>query len=310
LNYHITVEGLEITAAHFHREEIGKNGGVVRNLAFNGLKTTSGLWSPTDDSQPLTDELIGDLFAGRLYVNVHTGDNPGGEIRGQVLLSSGTGFTASIDGEQESHEVETDASGTGSFTLTDAGLVFAITVEGLDFTAAHFHNAPAGEDGSVVRGLGDDFNGDNTAVGIWTPSDDQPLTEALIAELLAGNIYVNFHTAEYPGGEIRGQLDGEIITSVREIPGEIPLSHRLLQNYPNPFNPSTMISFDLPEGEIVTLKIYDILGREVATLINNEEFSAGSFQIEFNAGSLGSGSYFYKLTTDSFTEIKRMLLIK
>ena len=66
LHYHITAEGLEVTAAHFHRAEIGRNGGVVRNLNFNGMKTTSGLWNPDDDAQSLTDELIQDLFAGRL----------------------------------------------------------------------------------------------------------------------------------------------------------------------------------------------------------------------------------------------------
>lgn len=310
LNYQITVEGLEITAAHFHREEIGRNGGVVRNLDFNGMKTTSGLWSPADDSQPLTDELIQDLFDEKLYVNVHTSDNPGGEIRGQVLLSGGTGFAAPIDGEQETHEVMTDASGTGSFTLTDAGLVFTITVEGLEFSAAHFHHAPAGENGPVVRTLTNDFDGMMTATGIWRSTDDEPLTGELIDELLAGNIYVNFHTSAYPAGEIRGQLGVGIITSVDEIPGAIPSRFSLSQNYPNPFNPSTVISFDLPQRESVTLKIYDLLGREIATLINNEKFTAGSFNVQFEAGNLGSGIYFYRLSTESFTQTRRMMLIR
>jgi hypothetical protein len=310
LAYRITVEGLEITAAHFHRETIGRNGGVVRNLAFNGSKTASGTWSPTDDSQPLTDELIGDLFAGRLYVNVHTSENPGGEIRGQVLLASGTGLIASIDGGQETDEVQTDAAGTGSFTLTDAGLVFTMTVEGVDFTAAHFHNASAGVNGPVVRTLTGDFDENNSATGIWRSTDDEPLTEELIAELLDGNIYVNFHSPTYPAGEIRGQLGDGTITSIRELPGGPPQSYRLFQNFPNPFNPTTVILFELSEREIVSLKIFDILGREVATLIDNEELPAGGYTVEFNPGNLSSGSYFYTLTTEAFTQTRRMIYIR
>jgi hypothetical protein len=310
LEYRITVEGLEMTAAHFHREAIGRNGGVVRNISFNGSNTASGTWSPTDDTQPLTDELIGDLFAGRLYVNVHTGDYPGGEIRGQVLLASGTGLIASIDGEQETHEVETDATGTGSFTLTDAGLVFTMTVEGVDFTAAHFHNAPAGTNGSVVRTLTGDFDGNSTATGIWRSTDDEPLTEDLIADLLNGAIYVNFHSPAYPAGELRGQLGDGTLTTVGELPGAPPQSYRLFQNFPNPFNPTTVILFELAEREIVSLKIFDILGREVATLIDNEELPAGGYTVEFNPGNLSSGNYFYTLTTEAFTQTRRMIYIR
>ena len=78
-------------------------------------------------------------------------------------------------------------------------------VEGLDISAAHFHNAPIGANGGVVRDLGADFSG-NTASGIWTSMDAQPLTDALLKELLSGNLYVNVHTAANPGGEIRGQV--------------------------------------------------------------------------------------------------------
>ena len=89
------------------------------------------------------------------------------------------------------------------------------------------------------------------------------------------------------------------------IPGEFSLS----QNYPNPFNPTTMINYQLPVTSSVSLKIYDILGREVATLVNQEQ-STGSYKIDFNASSLASGVYFYQLKAGTFIETKKMILIK
>ncbi len=207
LEFNITVEGLTFTAAHFHNGATGVNGGVVRTITpdFTGGNTASGIWTSTD-TEPLTPALIADLLAGNLYINVHTAANPGGEIRGQVNLSSGTGFNASLDGDQENPPVVTNATGTASLTITDAGLEFSVTVEGLTFTAAHFHNGAVGVNGPVVRTITDDFVG-NTASGLWTSTDaGEELTPALIADLLAGNIYFNVHNAANPGGEIRGQV--------------------------------------------------------------------------------------------------------
>lgn len=89
----------------------------------------------------------------------------------------------------------------------------------------------------------------------------------------------------------------------------VPVKFSLSQNYPNPFNPSTQISFSLPKAADVKLVVFDILGREVATLVN-EFRSAGNHNIEFNASNLSSGVYFYRLETDNFTDTKKMLLIK
>jgi hypothetical protein len=91
--------------------------------------------------------------------------------------------------------------------------------------------------------------------------------------------------------------------------GEVPNSYVLNQNYPNPFNPGTQISFGLPKSGNVRLVVYDMLGREVKTLIN-EHKEAGSYTVDFNASSLSSGVYVYKLTVNDFTEAKKMLLSK
>jgi photosystem II stability/assembly factor-like uncharacterized protein len=83
----------------------------------------------------------------------------------------------------------------------------------------------------------------------------------------------------------------------------------LRQNYPNPFNPSTNIEFRIAEFGFVSLKVYDILGREVATLVN-EEKHAGNYEVKFNGSGLSSGIYFFKLSTEDYTSVKKMLLIK
>ncbi len=83
----------------------------------------------------------------------------------------------------------------------------------------------------------------------------------------------------------------------------------LSQNFPNPFNPSTNISFTIPNSGFVTLKVYDILGKEIATLIN-EELNAGNYTKTFNATNLSSGVYFYKLQTSKFSETKKMILMR
>ncbi len=90
---------------------------------------------------------------------------------------------------------------------------------------------------------------------------------------------------------------------------EAPVSFKLSQNYPNPFNPTTKISYALPKSGLVTLRVYDILGKEVATLVN-EVKNAGNYTVDFSASNFTSGVYFYKLETNGFSDIKKMMLIK
>jgi len=89
------------------------------------------------------------------------------------------------------------------------------------------------------------------------------------------------------------------------LPAEISLE----QNYPNPFNPSTNIKYQIPESGLVTLKVYDVLGNEIETLVK-EEKSFGSYEVEFDASKLPSGIYFYRLRAGNFVETKKMVLLK
>jgi hypothetical protein len=90
---------------------------------------------------------------------------------------------------------------------------------------------------------------------------------------------------------------------------EIPDDYHLFQNYPNPFNPSTTIKFQLPVRSTVTLKIYDVLSNEVATLLN-EDMESGSYNVEFNATNLASGIYFYRLKAGQYVQTKKMIFMK
>lgn len=306
LAYSITVEGLDMTAAHFHAGSIGANGGVVRDLGadFNG-NTATGVWRSTD-AQPLTDALIKELLLGNLYVNVHTAANPGGEIRGQVNLSSGRSFSARLSGAQEVPPVTTDASGTGAFTLTEAGLIHHITLTGLDITAAHIHNAPIGVNGGILRNLSGDFE-NNHASGIWRVAETQPLSGNVMAELTAGNLYVNAHTAANPGGEIRGQLSPfDIATSVESIDAVFGDSG-LLQNAPNPFSLGTEIQFYISRPGQTVLKVYDLVGKEVATLVN-EDLQAGAYRVAFEPYHLPPGVYIYRLQSNGLQAARKMVL--
>lgn len=117
-----------------------------------------------------------------------------------------------------------------------------------------------------------------------------------------------------------GNINQEIYTAVIDLPTAInpisstnPEKYNLYQNYPNPFNPTTKIKFDVPKikqtSMFVSLKIYDIMGREVATLVN-ENLTAGTYEAKWDASNYSSGAYFYRIQTEDYYSVKRMALVK
>jgi hypothetical protein len=112
------------------------------------------------------------------------------------------------------------------------------------------------------------------------------------------------------GGLLKLNVNYNIITSIQEnIITEVPKKFNLYQNYPNPFNPGTTFKFDLPVSGFVKLKIYNMLGKEITTLIN-ENKNAGTYEINYNASALSTGIYFYKLEFDGKNEVRKFTLIK
>jgi len=128
--------------------------------------------------------------------------------------------------------------------------------------------------------------------------------------LLNDIIFVNNETGYIVGtqGRILKTITGGL-TGVTSFENQIPGSHILYQNYPNPFNPKTIINYELGIRNFVSLKIYDVLGNEVAELVNEKQ-NAGSYSVEFDGSGIASGVYFYRLETNNFSEIKKMIFIK
>jgi hypothetical protein len=110
-------------------------------------------------------------------------------------------------------------------------------------------------------------------------------------------------------GAILKTNNGNSITAIKNNLSDSPGEFELFQNYPNPFNPSTKISYYLPSGSFVTLKIYDNLGREIKTLVNNYQ-NQGLHSITFDGKDLSSGIYFYKLKAGDISKTKKLILLK
>src|SRR5690606_28046345 len=117
---------------------------------------------------------------------------------------------------------------------------------------------------------------------------------------------------------VAGSRDGKVIcfsggpdgtVGIQTISNVIPDKFSLQQNYPNPFNPTTKIKFDIPQNAKVSLNVYDVLGREVANLVNSQ-LIAGVYEYTFEGSAFSSGIYFYTLETENFKETKKMLLVK
>ena len=116
-------------------------------------------------------------------------------------------------------------------------------------------------------------------------------------------------TTASTGNKVTWLENTTIITHLEDESYNIPDQFHLYQNYPNPFNPTTKISYQIPETGFVSIKVYDVLGNNIATLINGQK-PKGKYEVEFDAIGLTSGIYYYQLKTDEFVETKKMILMK
>jgi hypothetical protein len=280
-----------LTGSHFHTT-VG--GGVIHPVTFAG-NSTAGSWTGFSDVN------LQDLLGGRVYMNLHTANHPAGEISGIFKYYDGV-FTAMLNGTQAG----TASTGTGTAwlhfgTQSDTGY-FRLTFAGLagTYSGSHFHLAPGG---GVIEPI---TATDSTGAGPWAVPD------SIVASILRGNVYVNVHSSTYPAGDIRGTLTANFgsVTSVQRVSQEIPSTFSLEQNYPNPFNPSTEIAFSITKANRITLKVYNLLGQEVATLMDGPE-NAGTYKVTFDARKLASGMYLYRLSTNTgIVAVRKMLLLK
>jgi hypothetical protein len=143
----------------------------------------------------------------------------------------------------------------------------------------------------------------------WQPAS-QGLTSTWVNCLAIRPPYAYAATSFGGGsGRVWRRLLTDLVTSVEEERGHIPARTSLDQNYPNPFNPSTKIVYRVRGRESVKLKVYDVLGREISTLVD-EVKAPGSYELTLDASSLPSGVYLYRLTAGSFKETKKLIVLK
>jgi hypothetical protein len=123
----------------------------------------------------------------------------------------------------------------------------------------------------------------------------------------AGKFYIV--AATYGRGIIIREASGDDQIGIQPISGNIPKTFTLDQNFPNPFNPVTNIKFGIPKAGDVKLIVYDVSGREVSRLVD-QNLNAGYYNFDFNASNLASGVYFYRIEANNFTDVKKMVLVK
>ena len=221
-----------IVAAHLHNAPLGMNGPVVVTLipsqSPSGLENgviAEGMIESSNLSGPLAGKSIMDLIkefeAGKIYVNLHTSTNPGGELRGQVskiMPNDNKNYNAKLSGAQEVPSVMTDATGIAKFNFNnDTSMAsFQVNVDGLsDVRFAHIHLAKAGVNGPVIYTLRMD-KVEGPVSGVYAKGEIMP--GMFSGKMMGGdliilreafrtsNAYVNVHTDQFPGGELRGQI--------------------------------------------------------------------------------------------------------
>ena len=159
----------------------------------------------------------------------------------------------------------------------------------------------------------------STGLSLWNASYNGPFNGSDVCTALTTDRFDNVITAG-TSVDVGGRKDLVLIkysqecVGVNQVSAETPIVFSLHQNYPNPFNPSTKIKFEIPLNvettrRVVSLRIYDILGKEVSVLLN-ESLKPGVYETDFNGAGLPSGVYFYKLTSGDFSETKKLILLK
>lgn len=261
------------------------NGGTARNYlaSFNSSDGTVTAWDPNLNNIASALALSGNtLIVGGSFTNVAGG-------------TSSRNYLASYN------------TSTGTLNTWNPDLnqvVYSLVIKGSRvYVAGNFTNV---DGGVTTRNHLAAFDTASSITTNWNPNAND-LTRAIATT--STEIYVggSFSTVSGIGRLSVAGMDDPLISIISE--GTLPASISLEQNYPNPFNPSTTIHFLVPSSEFVTLKVYDVLGNEVAILVN-EEKPGGSYDVNFNADKLSSGIYLYKLQAGSFVETKKMILIK
>ncbi|MCB0664853.1 MAG: CHRD domain-containing protein [Saprospiraceae bacterium] len=279
----------QLMAAHLHLGSQGMNGGVWIDLTPGISDDNINLIQADFDPANIID-----FLSGNVYLNLHTSNYPDGEIRGQVYPLIRDSYNYSICSEQETIDVINADSATGggiaSLDRKGSNLHLMAVASGLsgDITGVHLHNAPAGEDGPVILGLTDLV----TSGGVFLYYTEDEFDMNIGSVVRSRNAYINFHTADNPDGEIRGQivksLDCALTTSITD--SEYQTTD--VNIYPNPSQDYLMV--DVDAGEIINqLEIYNAQGQNIMRVDRDLDRS----QISLDVKNLRPGIYQVKIYT-------------
>jgi len=192
----------------------------------------------------------------------------------------------------------------GAFLSTDNGKNWKTINSGLTYTNINSMAVSGQNVFAATENGGVFFTKDNGTS--WSQINTGLPANTSVRSLVIEN---NIMYAAASSGIVYKRALSDVVTSVRNEISSIPKTFTLSQNFPNPFNPTTKISFSVPQKTNVSLRVYDITGKEVSVLLN-QELEAGNYQTDFNASGLSSGIYLYKISADNFIQTKKMMLIK
>jgi len=303
LSYYISYSGLTAaeTAAHIHGfAPPGANGGVVHALPAGNPKV--GTWTYAAVDEP-------NILAGFTYVNIHTGNFPGGEIRGQIVPDASIHLVARLEGAQEVPATPSAGLGIAFFTVDPVAdmLSYDVRFAGLigAETAAHIHGfAPAGVNAGVLVGL----PLGSPKIGVWNYGAAQE------ADLLSDLAYVNIHTTMFPGGEIRGQIINLAGPTGVTSPLESADAGLELRAFPNPVRGESMaLYYRSQTGAPVRIQVVDVQGRVVRELETSVAGANGivAWDTRDDAGRpVATGVYFARVISGAATTTGRVVVLR
>lgn len=208
------------------------------------------------------------------------------------IAATGPGFFAKIYDDDGTNGLPGTQLFTTTISTPTAAAFTRVPVTGVNITSGGFY-------------VSWEMNGEGIAIG-----EDLSIPISNRSYEGFGGFYGNYRSAATNDPMIRATALMPNLVGISQISSEVPDVYSLSQNYPNPFNPSTTINFSIPKSSDVSLKVYDVLGKEVATILN-EFRTAGSYSVNFTeTASLTSGIYFYTLSTGNFTSTKKFILLK
>ncbi len=330
--YSILINGQNIFIGTSNGVYLSSNNGSTWSLVNNGLLSSVSSFTM------MNQKIYAGTGGGDIYATTDNGFEWKVIAKGLVTYSSITSLVTN------GNNVFAGSDGPpGIYMSTDDGITWNPKNNGIDLTyiftlARNENNIYAGTSGGVFQTTnnGDQWNkisegmairiinillevnqnifSGNDGGGVYLlPKGEQKwiaindgLNNLNIRSLVVNN---DFIFAGAYDGTVWRRPRTELITSIDDSQYELPTDFSLSQNYPNPFNPTTTIKYSIPNSQFVTLKVYDLLGREISTLVN-EEKAPGNYEVKFDGSNLSSGVYLYRLQAGSFTQTKKFVLMK